>query len=216
MPHGHYQATTIIATVRLKGARAPWLFGGALDGELFLAWVKQELVTCLQRDDVVIMDNLATHKVAGARLEYLPPYSPDFNPIENLWNKVKAGVKNRAPHTARQLFRTAGEAFDPVTPRRLPRILFTRRRRYMIAGISPDGAVVAFSVTRRDDQTSASHPDQALNNFSIILPVVHQLVAPITGREGLHINAGLQLFQAAIIRETMFVTARFAATSEAL
>lgn len=99
MPHGHYQATTIIAAVRLKGARAPWLFGGALDGELFLAWVKQELVTCLQRDDVVIMDNLATHKVAGARLEYLPPYSPDFNPIENLWNKVKAGVKkSRSPH----------------------------------------------------------------------------------------------------------------------
>lgn len=96
-----------------------------MDGELFLAWVKQGLVPGLQSDDVVIMDNLATHKVAGvreaiegagARLEYLPRYSPDFNPIENLWSKVKAGVKSRAPRTARQLHNTAGAAFAAVTP----------------------------------------------------------------------------------------------------
>ncbi len=88
IPHGHYQTTTLIAAVRLKGPQVPWLFGGAMDGELFLAWVKQGLVDCLQPEDVVVMDNLATHKVAGvreaiegagARLEYLPPYSPDFN-----------------------------------------------------------------------------------------------------------------------------------------
>lgn len=123
VPQGHYQTTTMIAAVRLKGPQAPWMFDGAMDGELFLAWVKQGLV--LQRGDVVIMDNLPTHKVAGvreaieaagARLEYLPPYSPDFNPIENMWSKVKQGLKSRAPRTARQLFKAAGAAFDTVTP----------------------------------------------------------------------------------------------------
>ena len=58
LPHGHYQTTTMIAAVRLKGPQAPWLFSGAMDGELFLAWVKQGLVPCLQREDVVILDNL--------------------------------------------------------------------------------------------------------------------------------------------------------------
>jgi transposase len=125
VPHGHYQTTTLIAAVRLQGAQAPWLFGGAMDGELFLGWVKQGLVPCLQHDDVVVMDNLATHKVAGvreaieatgARLEYLPPYSPDFNPIENLWSKVKQGIKSRQPRNARQLLKAAGAAFAAVTP----------------------------------------------------------------------------------------------------
>lgn len=125
VPQGRYQTTTLIAAVRLQGPQAPWMFDGAMDGGLFLAWVKQGLVPVLQRDDVVIMDNLATHKVAGvretiesagARLEYLPPYSPDFNPIENMWSKVKAGLKSRAPRTARQLFKAAGAAFATVTP----------------------------------------------------------------------------------------------------
>ena len=125
VPQGHYQTTTLIAAVRLKGAQAPWLFDGAMDGELFLAWVKQGLVPCLQRDDVVVMDNLATHKVAGvreaiagsgARLEYLPPYSPDFNPIEPMWSKVKQGLKSREPRNARQLFKAASAAFATVTP----------------------------------------------------------------------------------------------------
>ena len=106
VPQGHYQTTTMIAAVRLQGPQAPWLFEGPMDGELFLAWVKQGLVPVLQRDDVVILDNLSTHKVAGvleaieaagARLEYLPPYSPDFNPTENLWSKVKQGLKSRDP-----------------------------------------------------------------------------------------------------------------------
>jgi transposase len=125
IPHGHYQTTTMIAAVRLQGPQAPWLFGGAMDGELFLAWVKQGLVLCLQPNDVVVMDNLATHKVAGvreaiegagARLEYLPPYSPDFNPIEPMWSKVKQGLKRREPRNARQLHKAAGAAFAAVTP----------------------------------------------------------------------------------------------------
>jgi transposase len=126
VPQGHYQTTTMIAAVRLQeGPQAPWLFDGPMDGGVFLAWVKQGLVPGLQRADVVIMDNLSTHKVAGvraaieaagARLEYLPPYSPDFNPIENLWSKVKQGLKSRAPRNARQLFKAAGAAFAAVTP----------------------------------------------------------------------------------------------------
>ena len=125
VPHGHYQTTTLIAAVRLQGPQAPWLFAGPIDGELFLAWVKQGLVPVLQRDDVVILDNLATHKVAGvreaiefagARREYLPPYSPDLNPIEHLWSQVKQGLKSRAPRTPRQLFKAAGAVFDTVTP----------------------------------------------------------------------------------------------------
>jgi transposase len=125
VPQGHYRTTTMIAAVRLRGPQAPWLFDGPMNGELFLAWVKQGLVPGLQRDDMVILDNLATHQVAGvreaieaagARLEYLPPYSPDFNPIENMWSKVKAGLKSRAPRTARQLCKAVGAAFATVTP----------------------------------------------------------------------------------------------------
>lgn len=125
VPQGHYQTTTMIAAVRLKGPQAPWLFDGPMDGELFLAWVEKGLVPVLQPDDVVILDNLATHKVAGvqaaieavgAQLEYLPPYSPDFNPMENRWSKIKQGVKSREPRNARQLFQAAGAAFDTVTP----------------------------------------------------------------------------------------------------
>ena len=125
VPHGHHRTTTMIAAVRLKGPQAPWLFDGAMDGELFLAWVKTGLVPCLRRDDVVVMDNLATHKVAGvreaieaagARLEYLPPYSPDLNPIENLWSKVKQGMKSQEPRSVRQLLKAAGTAFATLTP----------------------------------------------------------------------------------------------------
>ena len=124
VPHSHYQTTTMIAAVRLSGPSAPWLFAGAMDGEMFLAWVRQGLVPTLQTQDVVILDNLATHKVAGvreaveaagARLVYLPPYSPDFNPIENLWSKVKAILRRLAPRQAAALRRTAATAFAAIT-----------------------------------------------------------------------------------------------------
>jgi len=125
IPHGQYQATTMIAAVRLKGPQAPWLFEGAMDGELFLAWVKQGLVGTLAPGEVVVLDNLATHKVpgvreaiegAGARLEHLPPSSPDFNPSEPMWHKVKQRLKGRGPRNARQLHKAAGAAFAAVTP----------------------------------------------------------------------------------------------------
>jgi transposase len=123
-PHGHYQTSTLIAGVRLRGPCAPWLFEGAMDGEMFLAWVRQGLVPTLQSQDVVILDNLATHKVAGvrqaieaagARLVYLPPYSPDFNPIENLWSKIKHILRSLAPRTADELFQAAAIAFAAIS-----------------------------------------------------------------------------------------------------
>ncbi len=123
-PQGHYQTSTLIGAVRLSGPCAPWLFEGAMDGEMFLAWVRQGLVPCLKPGDWVILDNLATHKVAGvrqaieqagARLRYLPPYSPDFNPIENLWSKVKQILRSLAPRTAVQLLRAAAIAFAAIT-----------------------------------------------------------------------------------------------------
>ena len=125
VPHGHYQTSTLIAAVRLRGPCAPWLFDGAMDGEMFLAWVRQGLVPTLQPDDLVILDNLATHKVAGvraaieaagARLLYLPPYSPDFNPIENLWSKVKQILRRLAPRTADELLQAAATAFAAISP----------------------------------------------------------------------------------------------------
>jgi transposase len=125
VPLGHYQTTTLICALGLRGPAAPWLFDGAMDGELFLAWIRQGLVPVLQKGDVVIMDNLATHKVAGvlqaieeagASLIYLPPYSPDFNPIENMWSKVKQILRSWAPRTGEELLPAAKAAFEAISP----------------------------------------------------------------------------------------------------
>ena len=124
VPHGHHQTTTLIAAVCLSGPLAPWLFEGAMDGEMFLAWVRQGLVPLLQKDDLVILDNLSIHQVAGvrealagagARLLYLPPYSPDLNPIENLWSKVKQILRSLAPRTQSELAAAAKTAFDAIS-----------------------------------------------------------------------------------------------------
>ena len=124
IPHGHYQTSTLIAAIRLQGPCAPWLFEGAMNGDMFLAWVRQGLVPALHKDDLVIMDNLATHKMAGvgpaietagARLLYLPPYSPDFNPIENMWSKIKHILRSAAPRTQDQLTQAARTAFNAIS-----------------------------------------------------------------------------------------------------
>jgi len=124
VPQGHYATTTMIAAVRLNGAHAPCLFDGAMDGEMFLAWVKEGLAPVLASGDIVVLDNLATHQVAGveealvavgARVEYLPPCSPDFNPVENLWRKMKQILKSCSPRTRRQLYTAAGAAFAAIT-----------------------------------------------------------------------------------------------------
>ena len=125
VPHGHYQTTTLIAGIGLRGPCAPWLFEGAMDGEMFLAWVVQGLVPTLQKGDVVILDNLATHKVqgvcdaieaVGARILYLPPYSPDYNPIENMWSKIKQILRSQIPRTHSELIAAAKIAFQAISP----------------------------------------------------------------------------------------------------
>ena len=124
VPHGHYQTSTLISAVRLGGPRAPWLFGGPMNGEMFLAWVRQGLAPTLQPGDVVILDNLSTHKIRGvreaiaaarARLLYLPPYSPDFNPIEPMWSKIKQVLRTHAPRTQNELLRAAKAAFNSIS-----------------------------------------------------------------------------------------------------
>jgi transposase len=124
VPQGHYLTATLIAAIRRRGASAPWVFEGPMDGEMFLAWVRRGLTPTLRKDETVILDNLSIHKVQGVRetieatgahLEYLPPYSPDFNPIENLWSKVKQSLRSANPRTWRQLLRAAKSAFASVS-----------------------------------------------------------------------------------------------------
>ena len=95
-----------------------------MNGEMFLAWVTQGLAPALRPGEVVILDNLATHKIrgvrealeaAGARLLYLPPYSPDFNPIENMWSKIKQILRSLAPRTQVEMLEAAKLAFNAIT-----------------------------------------------------------------------------------------------------
>ena len=125
VPHGHWKTTTLIAAVRLDGIAAPYVLDGPIDGETFRAYVEQMLAPTLAPGDIVIMDNLASHKVRGVReaitatgaeLLYLPPYSPDLNPIENLFAKIKALLRKRAARTVDALWDGIGSAIQAITP----------------------------------------------------------------------------------------------------
>jgi hypothetical protein len=98
VPHGHWKTTTFVVALRIDGLNAPTVIDGAMNGELFEAYVRQQLVPTLRRGDIVIMDNLSSHKrvgvklaieSVGASLSFLPPYSPDLNPIELSFAKLK-------------------------------------------------------------------------------------------------------------------------------
>jgi transposase len=121
-PHGHWQTTTFVAGLRSHGLTAPLVLDGPMTGEVFRAYVEQMLAPSLAPGDVVIMDNLATHKVrgvrdaAGASLLYLPPYSPDLNPIEQLFAKLKALLRKAAARTKDHLWTTIGELVEAFTP----------------------------------------------------------------------------------------------------
>ena len=124
VPHGSYQTSTLISGIRWEGPCAPWLFEGPMNGEMFLAWVKQGLAPTLRTGDLVILGNLATHKIRGvreaiqsrgARLLHLPPYSPDFNPIEPMWSKIKQILRNHAPRTETELLAAARAAFQAIS-----------------------------------------------------------------------------------------------------
>ena len=125
IPHGHWRTTTFVAGLRLGGLGAPMLLDGAMNGDAFLAYVEHVLVPELQPGDVVIMDNLSVHKgaairqaieAAGAKLLFLPPYSPDFNPIEQAFAKLKALMRKAAARTKEALWNKVAEILDAFTP----------------------------------------------------------------------------------------------------
>ncbi len=125
IPHGHWKTTTFIGGLRLTGMVAPMVLDGPINGVWFQAYIDQVLVPTLSPGDIVIMDNLGSHKrpgvraaieAAGAKLFYLPPYSPDFNPIENAFSKLKALLRKAAERTMEGLWNVIGEALLAFTP----------------------------------------------------------------------------------------------------
>lgn len=124
-PCGHWQTHTVIAALRVDGLHAPAVFGGPLDNPTFLAYVEQVLVPTLRPGEVVVLDNLAMHKQpevqaaierAGAWLRFLPPYSPDFNPIEMAFAKLKAFLRAARPRSFDQVVELVAIALHLFTP----------------------------------------------------------------------------------------------------
>ncbi|WP_183229871.1 IS630 family transposase [Agrobacterium radiobacter] len=124
VPHGHWKTTTFTGALRLTGMTAPFVYDGAMNGNVFLAYVEQVLSPTLQTGDVVVMDNLPAHKAAGvrdaieragAKLMFLPPYSPDFNPIENAFSKLKAMLRARAERKIDALWDAVGTLIPRFT-----------------------------------------------------------------------------------------------------
>jgi len=125
VPHGHWKTTTFLSALRTDGLFAPLVVDGAINGAIFLAWVKQQLAPTLRSGDIVVMDNLAAHQVAGVRqaieavgasVIYLPPYSPDLNPIENVFAKIKGEIRKRKPRTKEVGDQLCGECLDWFSP----------------------------------------------------------------------------------------------------
>ncbi len=124
-PHGHWKTTTLIAALGISGVRCSTVVDGAVNGDVFEAFVEQVLVPELRAGDLVIMDNLSSHKrlrigqlieAAGARLVFLPPYSPDLNPIEMIFAKIKQALRSLACRTRDALWNVMQSVLDQVTP----------------------------------------------------------------------------------------------------
>lgn len=125
VPHGHWKTTTFIAALRVGEIAAPWLLDGAMDGEAFLTYVQNVLCPTLSPGDVVIADNLGSHKVSGVRqaveatgatLRYLPPYSPDLNPIEMFFSKLKAHLRKAAHRDVDALWEEVARIINTLQP----------------------------------------------------------------------------------------------------
>lgn len=124
VPYGHWKTTTFIAGLRVNAVTAPLVLDGPMDGQSFLAYIQQFLVPTLTPGDIVVADNLPSHKVkgvqqaieaAGAKLQFLPPYSPDLNPIETFFSKLKAKLKQVASRSIPDLWQTIGEIIDHIS-----------------------------------------------------------------------------------------------------
>jgi len=125
VPYGHWKTTTFVAGLRLSGMVAPMVLDGPINRIAFQAYVEQVLVPELSPGDIVVMDNLSSHKgsavrqaieAVGAKLLYLPPYSPDFNPIENAFAKLKTLLRAAAERTVEALWHRIGDLLDCFTP----------------------------------------------------------------------------------------------------
>lgn len=125
VPHGHWKTTTFTAGLRLGGVTAPMLLDGPMNGPAFLAYAEQVLAPTLAPGDIVVMDNLPAHKIsgvreaierAGATLLFLPPYSPDFNPIEMAFSKLKALLRKAAARTVDELWSAVTECIRAFKP----------------------------------------------------------------------------------------------------
>lgn len=125
IPHGHWKTTTFVAGLRLDGMVGPMVLDGPINREAFIAYVEQILGPDLRPGDIVIMDNLPSHKgehvrkaieAAGASLLYLPPYSPDLNPIENAFSKIKAYLRKVARRTIKGLWDAIADVIPMITP----------------------------------------------------------------------------------------------------
>jgi transposase len=124
-PHGHWKTTTLIAALGIEGMRCSTVVDGAVNGDVFEAFVKQVLLPELRTGDIVIMDNLSSHKrqrvrqlieSSGARLAFLPPYSPDLNPIEMIFSKIKQLLRSLQTRTQTQLWESMQTVLNNVTP----------------------------------------------------------------------------------------------------
>lgn len=124
-PQGRWRTMTFLGALRCDRLTAPCLFDGPINGECFRAYVEQVLLPVLRPDDIVIMDNLGSHKsaavrrmikVAGARLWYLPPYSPDLNPIEQTFSKIKHWMRTAQKHTIDDISRHLGSLISSIQP----------------------------------------------------------------------------------------------------
>ena len=122
-PHGHWCTTTIIGAVRLDGSTACMAVEGATDKDIFREYVRCVLVPTLRSGDIVILDNLSAHKdrqaqqlveQAGATLRFLPPYSPDLNPIEKMWSKIKAFLRATKARSEEELYQAIGMALKTI------------------------------------------------------------------------------------------------------
>ena len=144
VPHGHWKTITFVGGLTRSGFIAPMLLDGPMNGECFRAWIEQMLVPALNPGDIVVMDNLPAHKVGGVRpaieargaeLLYLPPYSPDLNPIENSFAKLKAHVRKAAAlHLRRARMRRRTRPLA-VQPSAMCQLLQTRRIQPRLKGI---------------------------------------------------------------------------------
>lgn len=131
-PCGHWKTSTFVCALRSTGLLAPWVLDGPINGQAFRAWVEQMLAPELRAGDIVVMDNLASHKVAGvqaaiestgAQLRYLPPYSPDLNPIEQVFAKLKTLLRKTAARTVEALWSALGPLLENFAPQACARYI---------------------------------------------------------------------------------------------